>query len=88
MEEVNLLHEKFENQGTKRTYRSGSQAYDVNSETAAAIVAAVCSQPVWLLGSFMLLAKSVAIKQNVSVVLFFVCIDFKLLGNGQGSTEQ
>lgn len=35
MEEINVLHEKFENQGTKRTYRSGSQAYDVTSGTVA-----------------------------------------------------
>ena len=31
MEAVSLLHEKFENQGTRRTYRSGSQAYDVTT---------------------------------------------------------
>ena len=31
MEEVSLLHEKFENQGTRRTYRSASQAYDVRT---------------------------------------------------------
>lgn len=31
MEEVSLLHEKFENQGTRRTYRSASRAYDVRN---------------------------------------------------------
>lgn len=40
MEEINVLHEKFENQGTKRTYRSGSQAYDVTSATIACFLTA------------------------------------------------
>ncbi len=31
MEEVNALHEKFENPRTRRTYRSGGKGFDVSS---------------------------------------------------------
>lgn len=31
MEEVNALHERFENPRTRRTYRSGGKGFDVSS---------------------------------------------------------
>ena len=31
MEEVNALHEKFENPCTRRTYRSGGKGFDVSA---------------------------------------------------------
>ena len=68
-----MLHEQFENQGTKRTYRSGSQAYDVISATAAYFWQHP-SLELYDCLSFVILPQSVPIKTVLSVCKGFATL--------------